>query len=144
MACETVPDCSPARPSPSSARPVVLGNRQSRFRRLWEPTSLRVHRPKEKLAFCRDHGADETVNYATEDLKNRLKEFTGGKGVDVVYDPVGGDYSEQALRALGWEGRFLVIGFASGPIPKIPLNLPLFKRVRYSRCILGGCRGAKS
>ena len=81
----------------------------------------------DKLAFCREHGADETVNYATEDLKNRLKELTGGAGVDVVYDPVGGDYSEAALRALGWEGRFLVIGFAAGEIPKIPLNLPLLK-----------------
>ncbi|MEM8812345.1 MAG: NADPH:quinone oxidoreductase family protein [Pseudomonadota bacterium] len=81
----------------------------------------------EKLAFCREHGADETINYATEDLKNRLKELTGGKGVDVVYDPVGGDYAEPALRALGWEGRFLVIGFAGGQIPRIPLNLPLLK-----------------
>lgn len=82
---------------------------------------------EEKLEFCREHGADETLNYAKEDLKNRLKEMTGGKGVDVVYDPVGGDYAEQALRALGWEGRFLVIGFAAGQIPKIPLNLPLLK-----------------
>ena len=81
----------------------------------------------EKLAFCREHGADETLNYATEDLKTRLKDLSYGKGIDVVYDPVGGDYSEQALRALGWEGRFLVIGFAAGPIPKIPLNLPLLK-----------------
>lgn len=82
---------------------------------------------QDKLDFCREHGADETINYSTEDLKNRLKELSDGKGVDVVYDPVGGDYSEQALRALGWEGRFLVIGFAGGQIPKIPLNLPLLK-----------------
>lgn len=82
---------------------------------------------EEKLEFCRQHGADETLNYAKEDLKNRLKEMTGGKGVDVVYDPVGGDYAEQALRAIGWEGRFLVIGFAGGQIPKIPLNLALLK-----------------
>lgn len=81
----------------------------------------------EKLAFCQAHGADHTLNYSREDLKNRLKELTGGKGVDIVYDPVGGDYAEQALRALGWEGRFLVIGFAGGAIPKIPLNLTLLK-----------------
>lgn len=82
---------------------------------------------EEKLAFCREHGADETINYATEDLKNRLKDVSGGDGIDVVYDPVGGNHAEQALRALGWEGRFLVIGFAGGEIPKIPLNLPLLK-----------------
>jgi len=81
----------------------------------------------EKLAFCRSLGADETIDYTKEDLKTRLKELTGGKGVDVVYDPVGGDYAEAALRSTAWEGRFLVIGFASGDIPKIPLNLALLK-----------------
>lgn len=81
----------------------------------------------EKLDFAKKFGADETVNYAEEDLKNRLKELTDGNGVDVVYDPVGGDHAEQALRATGWRGRFLVIGFASGEIPKIPLNLALLK-----------------
>jgi len=82
---------------------------------------------EEKLALCRELGADETINYSEEDLKARVKELTGGKGVDVVYDPVGGDYTEPALRGMAWNGRYLVIGFASGPIPEIPLNLTLLK-----------------
>ncbi len=81
---------------------------------------------EEKLDLCRDRGADETINYATENLKDRAKELTGGKGIDVVYDCVGGDYAEAALRAMGWEGRFLVIGFTAG-IPRVPLNLTLLK-----------------
>lgn len=81
----------------------------------------------EKLALCQAHGADETVNYSTEDLKERVRELTGGAGADVVYDPVGGPYSEPALRATAWEGRFLVIGFAAGDIPRIPLNLALLR-----------------
>jgi len=81
----------------------------------------------EKLASCQRLGADELVNYSKTDLKTELKRLTGGKGVDVVYDPVGGDLSEAALRATAWGGRFLVIGFASGTIPKIPLNLALLK-----------------
>jgi NADPH:quinone reductase len=81
----------------------------------------------EKLAVCRKHGADETINYDTEDLKNRVRELTGGAGVDVVYDPVGGRYSEPALRATAWDGRYLVIGFTAGDIPRIPLNLPLLR-----------------
>ncbi|WP_103223366.1 NADPH:quinone oxidoreductase family protein [Roseibium marinum] len=82
---------------------------------------------EEKLAFAQSLGAHHTVDYSRQNLKDTLKELTGGKGVDVVYDPVGGDLSEQALRATAWEGRFLVVGFASGDIPKIPLNLPLLK-----------------
>ena len=81
----------------------------------------------EKLAFCRSQGADETICYSREDLKERAKVLTGGRGIDVVYDAVGGPYSEAALRALAWEGRHLVIGFAAGDIPKIPLNLTLLK-----------------
>src|SRR6516164_6340928 len=81
----------------------------------------------DKLAFARRYGADETINYATEDLRARLKDLTGAKGVDVVYDPVGGALAEPALRSLGWKGRFLVIGFASGEIPRPPLNLILLK-----------------
>ena len=81
----------------------------------------------DKLALCRKVGADETVNYSTENLKDRINELTGGKGADVVYDPVGGPYTEPALRALAWRGRLLVIGFAAGEIPKIPLNLALLK-----------------
>jgi NADPH2:quinone reductase len=80
-----------------------------------------------KLAICKKYGADELINYATENLKDRIKELTDGNGVDVVYDPVGGDFSEQALRATAWKGRFLVVGFAAGEIPKIPLNLALLK-----------------
>ena len=81
----------------------------------------------DKLAFAREHGADETLNYATEDLKDGLRRLTGGKGADVIYDPVGGAYAEAALRSIAWQGRFLVIGFAAGEIPKIPLNLALLK-----------------
>lgn len=81
----------------------------------------------EKLQACRDHGADEVIDYSSEDLRVRLKGITAGRGVDVVCDPVGGDISELALRSTAWRGRFLVIGFASGEIPSIPLNLPLLK-----------------
>ncbi len=81
----------------------------------------------EKLAVCMVHGADELLNYAETDLKTRLRELTRGNGVDVVYDCVGGDATEAAMRALAWQGRFLVIGFASGEIPKIALNLLLLK-----------------
>ncbi|QGZ35094.1 NADPH:quinone oxidoreductase family protein [Stappia indica] len=81
----------------------------------------------EKLELARAHGADVLVNYAEEDLKTRLKQLTDGCGVDVVYDPVGGDLSEAALRATGWRGRYLVIGFAAGEIPKLPLNLVMLK-----------------
>jgi NADPH2:quinone reductase len=81
----------------------------------------------DKLDFARRYGAAETINYATEDLRARLKALTGAKGVDVVYDPVGGPLTEPALRSLGWEGRFLVIGFASGEIPRPTLNLVLLK-----------------
>lgn len=80
-----------------------------------------------KLQVCRDHGADETINYASEDMRARVKAITAGKGVDVIYDPVGGPYSEPALRDMAWGGRLLVVGFAAGEIPRIPLNLPLIK-----------------
>lgn len=83
----------------------------------------------EKLDFASQAGADRRINYSEEDLKDRVKSLTDGQGVDVVYDPVGGELSEQALRATAWNGRFLVIGFASGTIPKIPLNLALLKGV---------------
>jgi NADPH2:quinone reductase len=81
----------------------------------------------EKLAFARTHGADETVNYGRENLRDALRRLGGERGVDVVYDPVGGPHAEAALRSLAWEGRFLVIGFAAGEIPKLPLNLVLLK-----------------
>ncbi|MGB7258534.1 MAG: NADPH:quinone oxidoreductase family protein [Pseudolabrys sp.] len=81
----------------------------------------------EKIAFTRKHGADEGINYASEDLKDALRRLTDGRGADVIYDPVGGPYSEPALRSIAWEGRFLVVGFAAGDIPKLPLNLILLK-----------------
>jgi NADPH2:quinone reductase len=81
----------------------------------------------EKLAVCRAHGADETINYNTEDLRERVKALTEGRGVDVVYDAVGGSYTEPALRSIAWRGRLLVVGFAAGDIPRIPLNLTLLK-----------------
>jgi NADPH2:quinone reductase len=81
----------------------------------------------DKLDFCRTHGADEGIQYSRDDLKDRAKALTRGNGVDVVYDPVGGSYAEPALRAMAWEGRYLVVGFAAGEIPSIPLNLVLLK-----------------
>lgn len=81
----------------------------------------------EKLAISKEMGADELINYETEDIKERVKEITKGKGVDVVYDAVGGKHAEPSIRSLGWKGRYLVVGFAAGEIPKIPLNLPLLK-----------------
>lgn len=81
----------------------------------------------EKLEFCRELGAYETINYRTDDIRERIKDVTGGRGVDVVYDPVGGDLSEQAFRSMAWNGRHLVIGFAAGDIPELPWNLPLLK-----------------
>ncbi|MEY2873848.1 MAG: hypothetical protein RLZZ373_1219 [Pseudomonadota bacterium] len=82
---------------------------------------------EDKLALCRTVGAHETVNYATEDLRRRVDALTDGQGVQMVYDPVGGDYTEPALRATAWRGRYLVVGFAAGVIPKVPLNLALLK-----------------
>jgi NADPH:quinone reductase len=82
---------------------------------------------EEKLEVCRRFGADATINYSTEDLRERIKALTDGKGPDVIYDPVGGDYAEPAFRSIGWRGRYLVVGFANGEIPKLPLNLALLK-----------------
>jgi NADPH:quinone reductase len=81
----------------------------------------------EKLSICSQLGADETINYETEDLKERVKILTNGKGADVVYDAVGDKFAEPAIRSLAWKGRYLVVGFAAGEIPKIPLNLALLK-----------------
>ena len=81
----------------------------------------------EKLAVCREHGADVLINYSREDLREAVKAATGGKGPDVVYDPVGGDFAEAAFRSIAWRGRYLVVGFANGEIPKMPLNLALLK-----------------
>ncbi|MDW7690831.1 NADPH:quinone oxidoreductase family protein [Flammeovirgaceae bacterium SG7u.111] len=82
---------------------------------------------EEKLAICKAKGADETINYVEEDLKARIKELTNKKGVDIVLDPVGGDMTDPALRGIAWGGKYLVVGFAAGSIPKLPLNLVLLK-----------------
>ena len=81
----------------------------------------------EKLQVCRDAGADETINYSDASLKDEIKRLTGGRGVDVIYDPVGDKYAEPAFRGMAWNGRYLVVGFAAGEIPALPLNLPLIK-----------------
>lgn len=93
---------------------------------------------QEKLDYCKSIGADEVINYDTEDLKQRVMELTGGKGANIVYDPVGGNYSEQAFRSLGYGGRHLVVGFADNAIPAIPLNLALLSE----RSIIGVYTGA--
>ncbi len=82
---------------------------------------------EDKLALCRAHGADATIDYVAEDLRERIRALTDGQGPDVIYDPVGGPYTEPAFRSIAWEGRHLVIGFAAGDIPKLPLNLPMLK-----------------
>jgi NADPH2:quinone reductase len=81
----------------------------------------------DKLAVCRQHGADELIDYASEDLRERIRALSDGRGADVVYDPVGGPYTEPAFRSIAWRGRLLVVGFAAGDIPKLPLNLALLK-----------------
>jgi NADPH:quinone reductase len=81
----------------------------------------------EKCALCKSIGADETINYSKETLRDAVKKLTGGKGPDVIYDPVGGEFAEPAFRSIGWRGRYLVVGFAAGPIPSLPLNLALLK-----------------
>ena len=96
----------------------------------------------EKLAVCKEHGADELINYSTEDLKVRIKELTGGKGVDVIYDPVGGEYTEAAFRGIAFGGKHLVIVFAAGDIPKLPLNLPLLKVASVVGVFWGAWAGA--
>ena len=82
---------------------------------------------QEKCDLCKKIGADATINYTTENLRDAIKALTDGKGPDVIYDPVGGDLAEPALRSIAWRGRYLVIGFAAGPIPALPFNLPLLK-----------------
>ena len=92
----------------------------------------------EKLALTRQYGADYTINYNTEDLRDRIKAITNGRGVNVVYDPVGGLLTESCLRSLAWEGRLLIIGFTSGTIPQIPANLPLVKNCSVIGVFFGG------
>ena len=92
----------------------------------------------EKCALCRSIGADETINYASEDLRERIKALTNGAGPNVIYDPVGGDYAIPAFRSIAWRGRYLVVGFAAGPIPALPLNLPLLKGASVVGVFWGG------
>lgn len=81
----------------------------------------------DKCALCKTEGADASINYSKENLREAVKTLTAGKGPDVIYDPVGGDFAEPAFRSIAWRGRYLVVGFAAGPIPALPLNLPLLK-----------------
>ncbi|MBI2728767.1 MAG: NADPH:quinone oxidoreductase family protein [Polaromonas sp.] len=92
----------------------------------------------EKCELCKSIGADATINYSKENLRDSIKALTDGKGPDVIYDPVGGDFSEPAFRSIAWRGRHLVIGFASGPTPSIPLNLPLLKGASIVGVFWGG------
>jgi len=92
----------------------------------------------DKLAVAKAHGAAEGIDYQTEDLKLRLKELTGGTGIDVLYDCVGGPHSEPALRAMAWEGRYLVVGFAAGEIPRFPLNIVMLKGCSVVGVLLSG------
>ena len=91
----------------------------------------------EKCELCKRIGADATINYAKEDLRDAIKTLTDGKGPDVIYDPVGGDLTEAAFRSIAWRGRYLVVGFAAGPIPALPLNLPLLKVASIVGVFLG-------
>jgi NADPH:quinone reductase len=91
----------------------------------------------EKLAIAREHGADEVIDYASEDLRDRVRELTDGKGVDIVFDPVGGEVFRQSVRCVGWEGRILVIGFASGEIPQVATNIILVKNVSVTGVVFG-------
>ncbi|WP_420581454.1 NADPH:quinone oxidoreductase family protein [Reichenbachiella sp.] len=93
---------------------------------------------EDKLAYCTSIGADQTINYSQEDIKTQAKTLTEGKGVDVIYDPIGDRYTEPALRAMAWKGRYLVVGFAAGEIPKIPMNLPLLKGCSIIGVFWGG------
>lgn len=95
----------------------------------------------EKLQITKEYGAEELINYNTEDLKERAKELTGGKGADVIYDPVGGDQFDACMRAINWNGRMLVVGFASGRIPKLPVNLALLKGCQVVGVFWGAFRG---
>ena len=92
----------------------------------------------EKCELCKSIGADATINYTKQDLREAIKAATAGKGPDVIYDPVGGEYAEPAFRSIGWRGRYLVVGFAAGPIPSLPLNLPLLKGASVVGVFWGG------
>ena len=92
----------------------------------------------EKLALTVEHGADATIDYSREDLRERIRALTDGHGPDVIFDPVGGEYAEPAFRSIGWRGRYLVVGFANGEIPKLPFNLALLKGASIVGVFWGG------
>jgi len=91
----------------------------------------------DKLAIARQHGADEVIDYASHNLRDRVRDLTDGKGVDVVFDPVGGEVFRQSMRCVGWEGRILVVGFASGEIPQVATNIILIKNVSVTGVVFG-------
>lgn len=103
-------------------------------------TVIAAARGKDKLTAAKDHGADHVIDYVAEDLRQRVKQITGERGVDVVFDPVGGDAFDAALRSIAWQGRILVIGFASGRPPQIPANILLVKNVAVIGVFWGGYR----
>jgi len=118
--------CSPARRCWCWARPAVSARPRSRSQGR-RRTGDRRASTDNKCARCREIGADATINYTRENIRDALKTLTNGKGPDVVYDPVGGDLAEPVFRSIAWRGRYLVVGFAGGGIPALPLNLSLLK-----------------
>ncbi len=100
-------------------------------------TVIAAARGADKLAVCREHGADEGIDYAAEDLRDRVKALTDQAGVDVIFDPVGGDFTTQAVRCIGWQGRILVIGFASGDFARVPTNMVLVKNFSLVGVVFG-------
>ena len=117
----------PAKPCWCWARPVASAPRPSRSPRRPAPRVIAAASTDEKCALCTQLGADATINYQRDNLREAIKTLTDGKGPDVIYDPVGGDFTEPAFRSIAWRGRYLVVGFAAGPIPSLPLNLALLK-----------------
>jgi NADPH2:quinone reductase len=97
----------------------------------------------EKLAIAQQHGADHIIDYSREDIRERVKEITGGRGADVIYDPVGGDAFDAALRSIAWEGRIIIIGFASGRVPQVPANIALVKNITVIGFYFGSYQSRK-
>ena len=126
--CRAGPICGAARPCSFSALPAGSGSPRSRSARRSAPRSSAA-RGADKLEVARRHGADHVIDYASEDLRERIKAITGGRGIDVIFDPVGGDISDAAFRSLRWEGRIVIVGFAAGRIQQIPANLLLVKNI---------------
>ena len=115
-----------------------VGTSAIQIAKLLGATVIAAASTDEKCALCKSIGADITINYTTENLRDAIKAATNGKGPDVIYDPVGGDFAEPAFRSIAWRGRYLVVGFASGPIPSLPLNLTLLKGASIVGVFWGG------